>query len=81
MNFFKYDFKKRKLWRGKMEELIPKRISFSLKELESLGFMKVSTAKKLIKENKLKSFKVGVKHFILREEVLRYIDENSCVSL
>ena len=64
-----------------MEELIPKRISFSLKELESLGFMKVSTAKKLIKENKLKSFKVGVKHSILREEVLRYIDENSCVSL
>ena len=40
--------------------------------------MKVSTVKKLIKENKLKSFKVGVKHFILREKVHRYINENSC---
>lgn len=59
-----------------MEELLPKRISFSLKELDELGFIKVSSAKKLIKLKKLRTFKVGVKHFILRDDVLSYIKEN-----
>lgn len=60
-----------------MEELLPNRISFSLKELDERGFIKVSTAKKLIKKQKLKAFKVGVKHFILREDVLKYIVNNT----
>ncbi len=59
-----------------MEELLPRRISFSLKELDELGFIKVTTAKKLIKLKKLRSFKVGVKHFILRDDVLNYIEDN-----
>ena len=33
-----------------MEELLPKKVSFSLKELEELGFVKITTAKKLINE-------------------------------
>lgn len=60
-----------------MEDLLPKKISFSLKELEELGFIKIPTAKKLIRLKKLKSFKIGVKHFVLREAVLEYIKDNT----
>ncbi|PWE19182.1 FAD-binding protein [Aliarcobacter skirrowii] len=60
-----------------MEELLPKRISFSLKELEELGFIKVSTAKKLIKLRKLESFKVGNKHFIVRDTIINFIKNNT----
>ena len=60
-----------------MEDLKPKKISFSLKELEELGFIKIPTAKKLIRLNQLKSFKIGVKHFVLREAVLEYIKDNT----
>jgi hypothetical protein len=63
----------------KMEELLPKRISFSLRELEELGFLKVPTAKKLIKQKKLKSFKVGSKNYVTRDEVLDYVERNSCI--
>lgn len=60
-----------------MEDLLPKKISFSLKELEELGFIKIPTAKKLIRLNQLKSFKIGVKHFVLRDSVLEYIKNNT----
>ena len=60
-----------------MEDLLPKRISFSLKELQELGFIKIPTAKKLIRLNQLKSFKIGVKHFVLRDSVLEYIKNNT----
>ena len=60
-----------------MEDLLPKKISFSLKELDELGFVKIPTAKKLIRLNQLKSFKIGVKHFVLREAVLEYIKDNT----
>ena len=60
-----------------MEDLLPKKISFSLKELEELGFIKIPTAKKLILLNQLNSFKIGVKHFVLREAVLEYIKDNT----
>ena len=60
-----------------MENILPKRISFSLKELDELGFVKIPTAKKLIRLNQLKSFKIGVKHFVLREAVLEYIKDNT----
>ena len=42
-----------------------------------LGFIKIPTAKKLIRLNQLKSFKIGVKHFVLREAVLEYIKDNT----
>ena len=60
-----------------MENSVPKRRSFSLKELQELGFIKIPTAKKLIRLKKLKSFKIGVKHFVLREAVLEYIKDNT----
>ena len=60
-----------------MENSVPKKISFSLKELDELGFVKIPTAKKLIRLNQLKSFKIGVKHFVLREAVLEYIKDNT----
>lgn len=59
-----------------MEEIIPNRISFSLRELEQLGFMKISTCKKLISQGDIRAFKVGNKLFITRDEVIRYINDN-----
>ncbi len=61
-----------------MEELLPKKVSFSLKELEELGFIKITTAKKLISEKKIKAFRVGIKYFILRDEVVNFVNKNSC---
>ena len=60
-----------------MEELLPKRISFSLRELQDLGFLKIPTAKKLIRQKKIKAFKVGNKNYILRDEVLDFIKRNT----
>jgi hypothetical protein len=61
-----------------MEDLLPKRISFSLKELEELGVIKIASAKKLINKNKLKAFRVGVKYFILREHIIDFVESNTC---
>ena len=61
-----------------MEELLPKRISFSLRELQELGFLKIPTAKKLIRQKKIKAFKVGNKNYILRDEVIDYVKRNTC---
>jgi DNA-binding Lrp family transcriptional regulator len=61
-----------------MEELLPKRVSFSLKELEELGVIKKVTAVKLINQNKLKAFRIGVKYFILRENIIDFINKNTC---
>ncbi|MDY3199708.1 MAG: hypothetical protein RBQ84_02060 [Arcobacter sp.] len=47
-----------------------------MKELDELEFMKVTTAKKLIKLKKLKSFKVGIKHFIFKNDAINYIKDN-----
>ena len=61
-----------------MEELLPKRVSFSLKELDELGVIKKVTAVKLINQNKLKAFRIGVKYFILRENIIDFINKNTC---
>ncbi len=55
----------------KIEDL-PKRLQFSLKELEEYGVINRSTAKVRIKEGKLKIRKEGIKTYVTREEVIRY---------
>ena len=59
-----------------IENVLPKQIMFSLRDLQDLGFMKISTMKKFIGQGDIEAVKVGVKIFILRDEVIRYFDEN-----
>jgi len=61
------------------ENLIPNKILFSLKELQSLGLLKVSTAKKLINQGDIVAHRVGVKLFISRIELNRYFTNNIVV--
>jgi len=55
----------------KIEDL-PKRLQFSLKELEELGVISRSTAKLRIRQGKLKVRKEGIKIYITREEAIGY---------
>ena len=62
------------------EQLLPQQVLFSLKDLQDIGVLKVSTAKKLINEDKLTATKIGVKLFIPRPEIIRYLDVNTKVA-
>jgi hypothetical protein len=52
---------------------IPKEQNIALSVLESEGFMKSQTAKKLINSGKLKAVTVGRKFYIPRMELIRYL--------
>jgi hypothetical protein len=55
------------------EELIPKKVLFSIKEIAELGIIKSDMCKKLIYNRKLESVKLGTKNFITRTELIRYL--------
>ena len=55
------------------EELIPKKVLFSIKEIADLGIIKSDMCKKLIYNRKLESVKLGTKNFITRTELIRYL--------
>ena len=59
-----------------IENVLPKQIMFSLRDLQDLGFMKISTLKKFISQGDIEAVKIGTKIFILRDEVIRYFNEN-----
>ena len=59
-----------------LNSLLPKQILFSLKQLEDIGLLKVSTAKKFIKNGDIIAVKVGAKLFIAREEIIQYFNAN-----
>ncbi|RXK14029.1 FAD-binding protein [Halarcobacter mediterraneus] len=59
------------------EDLIPKKVLFSLKEIEQMGIIKTSMSKKLILQRKLEIVKIGNKNHISRIELIRYLDENT----
>jgi len=60
----------------RIDDILPQQIMFSLRDLQNLGFMKISTLKKFIKQGDIKAVKIGIKLFILRDEVIRYFNEN-----
>ncbi|MCT7627045.1 helix-turn-helix domain-containing protein [Aliarcobacter butzleri] len=57
--------------------LLPNKILFSLKEIEDLGAIKTDMAKKLIYSGFLEVVKIGNKIHISREELIRYLKENT----
>ena len=60
-----------------MEDIIPKQVSFSLREMHKLKILKRSVATKLIHQGSLESFKVGNKWFVLRTEIINFINKQT----
>lgn len=59
------------------EEIIPKKILFSIKEIADLGIIKSDLCKKLILNRKIEFIKLGNKNFISRAELIRYLQSNT----
>lgn len=59
------------------DELIPKKVLFSIKEIEDIGAIKTNMCKKLIYQNELEIVKIGRKNYISRNELIRYLESNT----
>ena len=59
------------------EELIPKKVLFSIKEISDLGIIKSDLCKKLIFNRNIEVIKLGNKNFISRVELIRYLQVNT----
>ena len=59
------------------EEIIPKKVLFSIKEIADLGIIKSDLCKKLILNRKIEVIKLGNKNFISRAELIRYLLSNT----
>ena len=61
--------------------LIPKKVLFSIKEMEELGIVKSDMCKKLILNRKIEVTKLGNKNFISRSEILRFLELNTIITI
>lgn len=59
------------------EEIIPKKVLFSIKEIANLGIIKSDLCKKLIYNRQIEVVKLGNKNFISRVELIRYLQVNT----
>lgn len=59
------------------QDLLPKGILFNLKQIEEFSILKVSMAKKLIQNEELESVRIGNKIHISRNELIRFLEENT----
>lgn len=59
------------------EELIPKKVLFSIKEIADLGIIKSDMCKKLIYNREIEIIKLGSKNFVSRTELIRYLQANT----
>ena len=59
------------------EDLIPKQILFSIKEINDLGIIKSDMCKKLIYNREIEVIKLGNKNFISRAELIRYLQTHT----
>ena len=59
------------------EEIIPKKVLFSIKEIADLGIIKSDLCKKLIFNRNIEVIKLGNKNFISRAELIRYLLSNT----
>ena len=59
------------------EDLIPKQILFSIKEINNLGIIKSDMCKNLIYNREIEVIKLGNKNFISRAELIRYLQTNT----
>ena len=59
------------------DELIPKQVLFSIKEINDLGIIKSDMCKKLIYKKEIEVVKIGKKNFISRNEIIEYLEFNT----
>jgi len=59
------------------DELIPKQVLFSIKEINDLGIIKSDMCKKLIYKKEIEVVKIGKKNFISRSEIIEYLEFNT----
>lgn len=59
------------------DDLIPKKVLFSIKEINDLGIIKSDMCKKLIYKKEIEVVKIGKKNFISRSEIIEYLEFNT----
>lgn len=59
------------------DDLIPKKVLFSIKEINDLGIIKSDMCKKLIYKKEIEVVKIGKKNFISRSEIIKYLEFNT----
>ena len=59
------------------EELIPKQVLLSIKDLNDHGIIKTAMCKKLLYKRELEAVKIGAKNFVSRTEIIRYLTANT----
>lgn len=63
------------------EELIPKQVLFSIKDIDDLGIIKSDMCKKLLYRGELEVVKIGSKNYFSRTEIIRYLQSKTIASV
>ena len=63
------------------DELLPKGILFSIKEIDDMGLIKSDMLKKLIYNREIEVVKVGTKNFISRSVLIIFKKKNTLPAL
>ncbi|MCI7236403.1 MAG: DNA-binding protein [Campylobacter sp.] len=63
------------------DELLPKGILFSIKEIDDMGLIKSDMLKKLIYNREIEVVKVGTKNFISRSVLILFLKKNTLPAL
>ena len=63
------------------DELLPKGILFSIKEIDDMGLIKSDMLKKLIYNREIEVVKVGTKNFISRSVLILFLKKNNLPAL
>ncbi len=59
------------------EELLPKGILFSIKEIDAMSLIKSDMLKKIIYNREIEVVKIGKKNFISRSALIEYLTKNT----
>ncbi len=59
------------------EKLIPAGLLFNLAQIQNMDLIQVPMTKKLITQGKLEVTRIGTKLHVSREELIRYLEENT----
>ena len=63
------------------DELLPKGILFSIKEIDDMGLIRSDMLKKLIYNREIEVVKVGTKNFISRSVLILFLKKNTLPAL
>ena len=63
------------------DELLPKGILFSIKEIDEMKLIKSDMLKKLIYNREIEVVKIGTKNFISRQVLILFLEKNTLPAL